>query len=389
MTNQQLIDFIKQQLQIGITREKINSELLANGWNAQDIAEGFIAAGMQTVPVPPSNPVSTLNSNLATNNPPVITDPTTIKEKTHSGGKIFLFIIILFLVAGFASAYYFKEEIVKLPIVKELFPSLSNKYSKKILSINQPSGPQTLDVNEMGTWTTMSSNMDNAYLSYSVNWGENKEICPSALAFCASAQSLPEKEISFSHAYAEPGIYVQTYTVTNNNGQSVSTNFSVNVGGVVLNDKPVSINQDTSLPVVDCGVSSAITFSSNKTIKADNATEKAWECITSNLQSCTKAKLDIGGLYKFEILGKNPNGCEISGPKIDLKTFKSSNVVCNLTQKMLDYSFKQADISYPGKNFYKGYSTAQITNIGGQEIKFSDGTKEIISCNPVDVVKKK
>ncbi len=41
MINQPLLDFIKQQLQSGLTKEKITSELLANGWNAQDIEEGF------------------------------------------------------------------------------------------------------------------------------------------------------------------------------------------------------------------------------------------------------------------------------------------------------------------------------------------------------------
>lgn len=41
MINQQLLDFIKSQLSQGLTKEKISSELLANGWNARDIEEGF------------------------------------------------------------------------------------------------------------------------------------------------------------------------------------------------------------------------------------------------------------------------------------------------------------------------------------------------------------
>ena len=41
MVNQQLLDYIKQQLQQGISKEQIKSSLMTNGWQAQDIEEGF------------------------------------------------------------------------------------------------------------------------------------------------------------------------------------------------------------------------------------------------------------------------------------------------------------------------------------------------------------
>lgn len=41
MINQQLLDYIKQQLQQGISREQIKNFLIAKGWSAQDIEEGF------------------------------------------------------------------------------------------------------------------------------------------------------------------------------------------------------------------------------------------------------------------------------------------------------------------------------------------------------------
>ncbi len=41
MTNQQLLDYIKQQLQQGVSREQIKSSLMTNGWQSQDIEEGF------------------------------------------------------------------------------------------------------------------------------------------------------------------------------------------------------------------------------------------------------------------------------------------------------------------------------------------------------------
>src|SRR3989344_8476776 len=41
MINQQILDYIKQQLQQGISKEQIKSSLMTNGWQAQDIEEGF------------------------------------------------------------------------------------------------------------------------------------------------------------------------------------------------------------------------------------------------------------------------------------------------------------------------------------------------------------
>jgi hypothetical protein len=41
MINQQILDYIKQQIQQGVSREQIKSSLIANGWQAQDIEEGF------------------------------------------------------------------------------------------------------------------------------------------------------------------------------------------------------------------------------------------------------------------------------------------------------------------------------------------------------------
>jgi|GEM_PF-5082803 len=43
MVNQQLLDYIKKQLQQGISREQIKSSLMTNGWQEEDIKEGFNA----------------------------------------------------------------------------------------------------------------------------------------------------------------------------------------------------------------------------------------------------------------------------------------------------------------------------------------------------------
>jgi hypothetical protein len=164
MINQPLLDFIKQQLSKGLTKEKITSDLLANGWDTEDVNEGFAAIVPKVSPVPAptpnSNPtpvsaptaapvaapISTPISNVAPsiNNP---VSPTVnlsmgsfippsyheisssiapvqakiqVKTKSHTGRNIFLTILVLFVLAGGASAYYFRDKIVNLPIVKSI-----------------------------------------------------------------------------------------------------------------------------------------------------------------------------------------------------------------------------------------------------------------------------
>jgi len=117
MTNQQLLDFIKSQLAQGLTKEKISSELLANGWNTQDIEEGFKAvipvSNPSGIPIPPIQPSTSTLSNY--NNA-----LSTTKLVTHTGRKVFFLVLILFLLAGGASAYYFRSNLTSLPIIKSL-----------------------------------------------------------------------------------------------------------------------------------------------------------------------------------------------------------------------------------------------------------------------------
>lgn len=104
MINQQLLDFIKEQLQKGISKEIITKELLSNGWGMQDIEEGFNALSNLSSVVP-----NTLNVS------PQI--------KNHPGRNIFLVVLLLFLVGASASAFYFRNE---LPILKDLVKSDAN-----------------------------------------------------------------------------------------------------------------------------------------------------------------------------------------------------------------------------------------------------------------------
>jgi hypothetical protein len=68
MVNQQLFDFIKQQLQQGVSKEKIKIYLMTNGWQEQDIDEAFsvilnLASQQQSI-LPPALTISSLPGAL-------------------------------------------------------------------------------------------------------------------------------------------------------------------------------------------------------------------------------------------------------------------------------------------------------------------------------------
>src|SRR3989344_1303634 len=68
MVNRELLDFIKTQLQAGTTKEKISNDLLANGWGAGDVEEGFRATNpipdLSGIPTPSNVPINS-NVNLS------------------------------------------------------------------------------------------------------------------------------------------------------------------------------------------------------------------------------------------------------------------------------------------------------------------------------------
>ena len=49
MVNQQILDYIKQQLQQGVSREIISSNLISQGWQQQDVNEAFSQATGQNI----------------------------------------------------------------------------------------------------------------------------------------------------------------------------------------------------------------------------------------------------------------------------------------------------------------------------------------------------
>lgn len=61
MPNQQLLDFIKNQVQLGAPRDQIKSVLIQNGWTASDVDSAFLALEM-----PPTRPMAPASAPAAT-----------------------------------------------------------------------------------------------------------------------------------------------------------------------------------------------------------------------------------------------------------------------------------------------------------------------------------
>jgi len=93
------------------------------------------------------------------------------------------------------------------------------------------SGPQTLNVNQQGTWTVTASNPSGGNLSYSVVWGD--EAIAGTGSQTVSAQT-PQQTATFTRAYSRAGLFTPRFIVTNANGQSATASLSVNVGNTTI-----------------------------------------------------------------------------------------------------------------------------------------------------------
>ncbi|MSU54477.1 MAG: hypothetical protein EXS48_01375 [Candidatus Staskawiczbacteria bacterium] len=98
MINQQLIDYIKEQLNMGVAKENIKTALISQGWLEQDINEGFMTVERSVVaPVPPApeQPVSPIQSTVV-----VKSNQNTIWTKGIPRTNMVFMIISLLLVFG-------------------------------------------------------------------------------------------------------------------------------------------------------------------------------------------------------------------------------------------------------------------------------------------------
>lgn len=108
MINEQLIEYIKQQLEKGFSDEIIYNRLLQKGWQYRDVKEGF-------------DKVRQLNKNYVVQN--ITYDDKTYPElagKKNKKSRGFMwFIVIIIMIAG-ALAYYYRNELQIIPFIKFL-----------------------------------------------------------------------------------------------------------------------------------------------------------------------------------------------------------------------------------------------------------------------------
>lgn len=99
--------------------------------------------------------------------------------------------------------------------------------------ISGVSGPQTLNVDQTGTWEVSAYDQNGGDLSYAVVWGDEvPSVCTSSgcsRPLVAVAPSY-KQSATFTHAYSKAGTYKPTFYVKNSQGQSAQTSLSVKVG---------------------------------------------------------------------------------------------------------------------------------------------------------------
>ena len=233
MINQQLLEFIKRQMQQGTAKETIEKELLANSWTRVDIEEAYRAIGTIPAPAPtpaptptpiqpqpqfsntiltsnavPVSDFSSLNNNLnAGINTPKLNPDVSIREKSHSGKKIFLIVLVLFLFAIATSAYYFRNDLTSLPIIKDFFPNKNtvvNEGPVPTAPVAQTNPDQNLPTSATGAETEQLAQPENQINGNSNNIQTNINNNQQPQTINYKKESNDSADVSFSY----PSVWV-------------------------------------------------------------------------------------------------------------------------------------------------------------------------------------
>jgi hypothetical protein len=94
--------------------------------------------------------------------------------------------------------------------------------------IDGVSGPQTLDVNQKGTWTVTAYDKNGDDLSYEVVWSD--EEVRAFDGYSGISASAWKQSATFTHSYSETRTYKPTFIVRNESGQTAQASLSVKVG---------------------------------------------------------------------------------------------------------------------------------------------------------------
>ncbi len=121
--------------------------------------------------------------------------------------------------------------------------------------INSISGPNSLAVNQTGTWRVTATDTPGDTLTYSVNWGD-EQILP--LELRAQSELNQSQSATFTHIYSVAGNYTITFTVTDSQGQSATRTTFISVGlphnfPPTAHNQSITVNQNSSVNVTLTG----------------------------------------------------------------------------------------------------------------------------------------
>lgn len=135
MKNQELVNYIKQQLDQGVSKEEVTDKLVSKGgWDKQDVDEAFISI---FPPTPEPKPE------------PEIIAPQPMEIKPKKGSNKFLMVatvmISLLVIGGGAFGYFYQKQKAESP--EEVF-------QKMLLQLNDL---KSLSLKELCNWKPIQS----------------------------------------------------------------------------------------------------------------------------------------------------------------------------------------------------------------------------------------
>ena len=96
-------------------------------------------------------------------------------------------------------------------------------------SISSFSGPTSLALNAVGTWSITATDPENGNLSYSIQWGDEWASRDAAMTSFPPSNSI-QQQTTFTHSYTYPGSYTVRITVRDEAGKEAKATATVQVG---------------------------------------------------------------------------------------------------------------------------------------------------------------
>jgi len=203
MANQQVLDYIKLQIQRGVGIEEIKNTLIASGWEIADIEEAFSIVSSLNPPSSPQEESLILNSEPSQT---IIDQP--LKKPKKKAILIAIAIIGLVLIGGIAFGYFYfiqsPERMAKI-MIKRLSTIKSLDYSGEIKTeISMQINSQNLLMNPLGGQGGLSGLEQELpqkqEFSFLVNFNgtaDAQDLNNPKASFALTTKTLPQEKPSF------------------------------------------------------------------------------------------------------------------------------------------------------------------------------------------------